>query len=377
MASQAPPNEPDRVHVWSSQLAANDFPPICAMSGAPAETWRKFSFSTLPSWAVALLPLICLGLLPLFIGLYAVSRRASGRLPLTRASNRRVAMASLIPAGLILGAFLLGLAAGVVSAVTSSSSTRTSSSLVFTKWAPDANATGGPQSGYKPTMTGLSGDDIASVTTANDATDGWVVNITFTARGRDLFATLTQESIAACPGDPTTDSNAACAQRHLTMWVGLSQTDIDQWDDATYSVAVSKPWASGGKLVADLLNLKEVTGGKVFIFGNFSNKEAQDLATAIQPRLTTSSSPVGSLISGVLFGLMLVTFIAAIVSLLVVRRLVGPRGTVMEQSTGYGDRLVEIRRIHPAFAAAVRQMQQARAAVPAPPPPQPLLPGSN
>jgi hypothetical protein len=228
-------------------------------------------------------------------------------------------------------------------------------------------------------MTGLSGDDIASVTTADDATDGWIVNITFTSRGRDLFATLTRDGIAACPGDPTTDSNAACAQRHLAMWVGLSQTDIDHWDDVTYSVAVSKPWASGGKLVANLLNLKEVTGGKVFIFGNFSNKEAQDLAAAIEPRSTTSSSPVGSLISGVLFGLMLVTFIAAIVGLLVIRRLVGPRGIVMTQPPGYADRPVELRRIHPAFADAVRQMQQARAATPAPlpPPPQPLPPGSN
>jgi hypothetical protein len=347
------------------------------MTGGPAETWRKFTFSTLPAWAVALLPLICLGLLPLFIGLYAVSRRATGHLPLTRASNRRVALASWIPAGLILGAFLLGLAALVVSAATSSSSTRASSSLVFTKWLPDANATGGPQPGYKPAMTGLSGGDVASVTTGNDATDGWIVNITFTSRGRDLLATLTRDSIAACPGDPSADSNATCAQRHMTMWVGLSQTDIDQWDDVTYSVAVSRPWASGGKFVADLLNLKEVTGGKMFIFGSFAQKEAQDLAAAMQPTSTTSSSPVGSLISGVLFGLMLVTFIAAIVGLLVIRRLVGPHGVVMQQRPGYADRLVELRRIHPAFAAAVREMQQARAAVSAPAPPQPLLPGSN
>jgi hypothetical protein len=353
--------------VWSSQLAANDFPPVCAMTGAPAETWRKFTFSTFPSWAVALLPLICLGLLPLFIGLYAVSRRATGRLPLTRASSRRVALGAGIPAGLILLAFMLGVAAVIVMAATSTSSTPSSSALVFTKWVPDALVKGGPQPGYTPSMTGLSGGDIASVTTSNDTTDGWIVNIAFTSRGSDLFATLTRDSIAACPGDPSADSKAACAQRHLTMWVGLSQTDINQWEDAGYVSTVSQPWAAGGKLVADLLNLKEVTGGKVFIFGNFSQKEAQDLAAAIQPTSTTSSSPVGSLISGVLFGLMLVTFIAAIVGLLLLRRLIGPRGIVMAPPPGYADRLVELRSVHPAFVDAVRQVQQVRAATAAPP----------
>ena len=51
----------DRVQVWASQLAANDFPPVCAVTGAPVETWRKFRFSTPPPWAYAFLGLIALG----------------------------------------------------------------------------------------------------------------------------------------------------------------------------------------------------------------------------------------------------------------------------------------------------------------------------
>jgi hypothetical protein len=350
------------------------------MTGAPAETWRKFNFSTAPAWAVALLPLVCFGLLPLFIGLYAVSRRASGRLPLTRASSRRVALASWIPAGLILVSFLMGFAALVVLGATSSTTTRVSSSLVYTQWVADVNVTGGPQAGYKPSMTGITGDDIASVTGSNDPnTGGWGIHVTFTSGGRDRFASLTREIVAACPGDPATDRTAACPRRHLTMWLGLTQADIDRWEDPTYVAAVSQSWSSGGKLLVDLLTIQEIDGGEVVINGNLTQKEAQDLVAAIQPTSSSSSSssPVGSLIGSVLGGLALVTLIAGLICLVVLRRLIGPRATVMTQSTGYADRLVELRRIHPAFADAVRQMQQARAAVPAPPPPQPLVPGSN
>jgi hypothetical protein len=52
---------PDRVQIWASQLGANDFPPVCAMTGRPAELWRKFNFSTPPRWAYALLVLIVVG----------------------------------------------------------------------------------------------------------------------------------------------------------------------------------------------------------------------------------------------------------------------------------------------------------------------------
>ena len=349
------------------------------MTGAPAETSRKFSFSTTPAWAVALLPLACLGLLPLFIGLYLVSRRAGGRLPLTEASSRRVALASLIPAGLILATLLLGFGAAAVLRSTSSTTTRATSSLVYTKWVPDANVYGGPQVGYKPSMTGLSGGDIATVTARNDtsnASGGWLVDITFTPHGRDLFAALTRDNVAACPGDATIDNNATCPQRHLTMWLGLTQADIDRWEDATYVAAVSQSWNSGGKLLGDLLTLTEVDGGEVFVTGNFTQKDAQDLVAAIQPT-SYASSPEGVLIGSVLGGLALVALLAALVCQVVLRRVIGPRGTVMKQPAGYADRLVELRRIHPVFAEAVREMQQARAAPVTAPPPQPLSPGSN
>ena len=77
----------DRVTIWQSQLAANDFPPVCAMCGAPAETWRKFKFSTAPPWAF---------LLGLIVAM-ALSRRASGYLPMTRACSRSIRLVRMSP----------------------------------------------------------------------------------------------------------------------------------------------------------------------------------------------------------------------------------------------------------------------------------------
>jgi hypothetical protein len=60
------------------------------MTGEPAETSRRFRFSTAPLWALAFLFLICIGI-GFFVSLplaYLVGRHASGSLPVTRASNR-------------------------------------------------------------------------------------------------------------------------------------------------------------------------------------------------------------------------------------------------------------------------------------------------
>ncbi len=125
---------PDRVPVWASQLAANDFPPVCAMSGQPAETWRKFRFATPPTRAYALLVLICLG--GIGIVLYAVvitvvAQKASGFLPLTRSSNRIVALAIWVPAGLLIGWVLLWILAAAIGLPSSDSTALTIAAIMF------------------------------------------------------------------------------------------------------------------------------------------------------------------------------------------------------------------------------------------------------
>lgn len=109
----------NRVQIWASQLAANDFPPVCAMTGAPVETWRKFRFSTPPAWAYSLLVLIIFGLLGLIVAgivMSAVGLKASGFMPLTRRSSRIQGLVVWLPVGLIIGAFAL-MTAVVIAAV--------------------------------------------------------------------------------------------------------------------------------------------------------------------------------------------------------------------------------------------------------------------
>lgn len=105
--------------MWASQLWANDFPPVCAMTGRPAETWKKFNFATPPDWAYALLFLICLGgigFVAFAVTIAVVSQRASGHLPLTRSSARTVRLAFWIPVGILIAwpvCWLIALIVGV------------------------------------------------------------------------------------------------------------------------------------------------------------------------------------------------------------------------------------------------------------------------
>jgi len=167
------------------------------------------------------------------------------------------------------------------------------SKLVYTKWVPDDKVTGGPEPGYKPALTGLTGDDISSANAAIDQSGtSWVVNVSFTSHGATTFDNLTRDNVAACPGDPNTSATANCPQRHLTIWLDLTQKDIDQWEDATYVAKVMQPYDPGclaaqtesticGKFLTDPITIQEIAGGNATISGSFTQQSAQDLATGI------------------------------------------------------------------------------------------------
>lgn len=109
---------PDRVRIWAGQLAANDFPPVCALTGRPAETWRKFRFATPPQWAYALLLLVCLGGIGIIlyaVVLASISQRATGHLPLTHGARRQVDLAIWVPPGLLIAWVVLWVVAIAVS----------------------------------------------------------------------------------------------------------------------------------------------------------------------------------------------------------------------------------------------------------------------
>ncbi|HEY3084640.1 MAG TPA: hypothetical protein VGK28_04200, partial [Candidatus Dormibacteraeota bacterium] len=172
--------------------------------------------------------------------------------------------------------------------------------LVYTKWVKDDKVTGGPQPGYKPQLTGLTGDDLSSATASIDQNGtSWVVNIQFNSRGAALFDQLTRANVAACPGDSDTNPAAQCPERFLTIWLDLSQKDIDKWEDADYANKVRQPYDPAclsaqtpgtvcGKLLTNPITREEISGGSAVISGNFTQQSAQELATGI----TAGSLPV-------------------------------------------------------------------------------------
>jgi hypothetical protein len=86
---------------------------------------------------------------------------------------------------------------------------------------------------------------------------------------------------------------------------------------------------------------------------------------------SNTNDQTGSTITFSLVMLAALSFVGFVVGYLVVRPLVGPRATVMEQQPGYYDKLVELRNVHPAFVTAVNQVHQQRAAN------LPQMPGST
>jgi preprotein translocase subunit SecD len=180
--------------------------------------------------------------------------------------------------------------------------------LVYTKWVADAKVTGGPEPGYRPELTGLTGDDISSASAGLDPNSGlsWVVNISFNSAGSNLFGSLTTANVNACPGDPTTVTTANCPERHLTIWLDLTQNDINHWEDATYAGTVSGnydpnclatkgPDATCPKFLVDANTISPILGGQAYISGSFTQQQATDLATGIN----AGSLPVDLVVLGV------------------------------------------------------------------------------
>jgi preprotein translocase subunit SecD len=160
--------------------------------------------------------------------------------------------------------------------------------LVYTKWVADTKSISGPHPGFKPALTGLTGDDISNSTATIDQNGiYWVVNVTFSQNGGAAFDRLTAANVAACAinADGTT-----CAGRFLTIWLDLTQKDIDNWDDPSYQAKLTTPYNAAclpsttvtcGKELVDAFTQQEIAGGNAQISGQFSQAEATDLSTGI------------------------------------------------------------------------------------------------
>jgi preprotein translocase subunit SecD len=154
------------------------------------------------------------------------------------------------------------------------------SKLVYTTWVPDPKAPpGSPEPGYRPQLSGLTGDMISNSNAQLDQNGvNWVVAVNFNSQGSDIFGKLTTNAVNACPD---TSSNPNCPQRYEGLWLGLTQQDIDQWDDPNHMAEITKSTNQGGKLLSNVYIIQPITGGQSQIQGSFTQQSASDLAIGI------------------------------------------------------------------------------------------------
>jgi preprotein translocase subunit SecD len=140
--------------------------------------------------------------------------------------------------------------------------------LVITRWVRDSGVVNGPWPGYRPQIAYRG--TLTSVKAVMDPSGGgdWVLEFAFDSAGADVFAALTTDAFGACPD--------VCPERHVTSWLGLTQDDVDHWNDRAN--AEYRPVSQGGKLLTDPVVVTPITGGQGFIRGNFTHEEAVDLA---------------------------------------------------------------------------------------------------
>jgi hypothetical protein len=94
--------------MWARDFETGNLPPVCAISGKPAQCWQKFGFRSTPRQAeipVAAMHLLGSPLAALVEDLVAL--RAKGNLPLTRGMRRVVRIARLAPALLLVVGLVL------------------------------------------------------------------------------------------------------------------------------------------------------------------------------------------------------------------------------------------------------------------------------
>lgn len=101
-----------RVWVEREALRAGDLPPVCAISGEPADTHLPVRFSHLPPWTYLLL---FAGVLPFLIALWFAPEPIPGRLPVRaevvrswRRRRRRATVATVAAFVVVVAALALG-----------------------------------------------------------------------------------------------------------------------------------------------------------------------------------------------------------------------------------------------------------------------------
>ncbi|MBO0685923.1 MAG: hypothetical protein J2P45_22485 [Candidatus Dormibacteraeota bacterium] len=146
--------------------------------------------------------------------------------------------------------------------------------LVVTTWTKDPSFTDTPYPGYRPAISPITSDMITNAQVVRNSNGDIVVQVKFDSRGTEIFRNLTAQAAAACP-------QQACPQSHLTMWLDLTQDDVDHWNQRAHDLY--RPFYRGGKLLTDPAVAAPITGGSAQISGNFNQQQAEDLAHRLNP----------------------------------------------------------------------------------------------
>src|SRR5205807_8561823 len=119
---------------------------------------------------------------------------------------------------------------------------------------------------------GLTAAHASSATPALGQSGTWELDVSFNQQGAVVFDNLTRANVAACPRDPNTRQTANCAERHMGIWLDLTQKDIDNWENADYVAKIYAPYDPGclsqqtsttvcGKFLTNPVTIEEISGG--------------------------------------------------------------------------------------------------------------------
>jgi preprotein translocase subunit SecD len=158
-----------------------------------------------------------------------------------------------------------------------------SAQLVVTTWTKDPTFNDWPYPGYRPAISPITSAMVTGASVARNPAGEPVVQVALDPQGAEIFRKLWVEAAAACP-------HSDCPQRHLTMWIDLTQDDVAHWDQRAHQLY--RPFYQGGKLLTDPLVLSPrsgtgttdgPTGPSIQIAGNFNQQQAEDLAHRLHP----------------------------------------------------------------------------------------------
>lgn len=144
--------------------------------------------------------------------------------------------------------------------------------VVVTTWLKDPSVTAGPYPGYRPHLSSLSRDVVAGarpVRAPNGRPGAWTVEGRWTTEGAAVFGDLTAGAAQSCPGQ-------SCPESRVTLWAGLTQDDIDHWNERASTVY--EPVSDGGDLVGDTVVVHAIADGTWLLPGDYSQQEATDVA---------------------------------------------------------------------------------------------------